>query len=156
MITGGDAYGVSKAEGERLALELGRARGVEVVALRPTLVYGPAAPYWVVGYCERVKQEQVALVDGGVGLANLIFVEDLVDAMWAAAEAPGRRRHVVPGLGRAPGHLGRVPGPLRPHVRQAASALRPALARQARDAGPARLRHAHPASPPPAGHGRAA
>jgi nucleoside-diphosphate-sugar epimerase len=89
MITGGDAYGVSKAEGERLALELGHARGVEVVALRPTLVYGPAAPYWVVGYCERVKQEQVALVDGGVGLANLIFVEDLVDAMWAAAEAPG-------------------------------------------------------------------
>ena len=61
MITGGDAYGVSKAEGERLALELGRARGVEVVALRPTLVYGPAAPYWVVGYFERVKQEQVAL-----------------------------------------------------------------------------------------------
>ena len=89
MISRGDAYGVSKAEGERVALDLGRARGVEVVALRPTLVYGPAAPYWVVGYCERVKHEQVALVDGGTGLANLIFVEDLVDAMWAAAEAPG-------------------------------------------------------------------
>src|SRR5262249_3792773 len=44
---------------------------------------------WVVGYCERVKHEQVALIDGGTGLANLIFVEDLVDAMWAAAEAPG-------------------------------------------------------------------
>jgi nucleoside-diphosphate-sugar epimerase len=89
MITSGDAYGVSKAEGERLALELGRERGVDVVALRPTLVYGPAAPYWVVGYCERVKHEQVALVDGGTGLANLIFIEDLVDAMWAAAETPG-------------------------------------------------------------------
>ncbi len=89
MISRGDAYGVSKAEGERLALELGRARGVEVVALRPTLVYGPAAPLWVVGYLERVKLEQVALVDGGSGLANLIFVEDLVDAMCAAAEAPG-------------------------------------------------------------------
>jgi nucleoside-diphosphate-sugar epimerase len=89
LVTQGDAYGVSKAEGERLALELGRARGVEVVALRPTLVYGPAAPYWVVGYFERVKREQVALIDGGTGLANLIFVEDLVDAMWAGAEAPG-------------------------------------------------------------------
>jgi nucleoside-diphosphate-sugar epimerase len=89
MITSGDAYGVSKAEGERLALKLGPERGVEVVALRPTLVYGPAAPYWIVGYCERVKHEQVALVDGGTGLANLIFVEDLVDAMWAAAETPG-------------------------------------------------------------------
>lgn len=75
--------------GEALALELGRARGLEVVVLRPTLVYGPAAPYWVVGYFERVKHEQVALIDGGTGLANLIFVEDLVDAMWAAAEASG-------------------------------------------------------------------
>ena len=88
MITRGDAYGVSKAEGEQLALELGAARGVEVVALRPTLVYGPGAPLWVVGYLERVKLEQVALVNGGTGLANLIFVEDLVDAMCAAADAP--------------------------------------------------------------------
>src|SRR5262249_7957398 len=89
MISRGDAYGVSKAEGERLALDLGRARGGEVGALRPPLVYGPAAPYWVVGYCERVKHEQVALVDGGTGIVNLIFVEDLIDAMWAAAEVPG-------------------------------------------------------------------
>jgi nucleoside-diphosphate-sugar epimerase len=89
LVTGGDAYGLSKAEGEQLAFELGRAAGVEVVALRPTLVYGPAAPYWVVGYFERVKREEVALVDGGTGLANLLYVEDLVDAMWAAAEAPG-------------------------------------------------------------------
>src|SRR5262245_45498354 len=89
LVTGGDAYGLSKAEGERLAFELGCASGVEVVALRPTLVYGPAAPYWVVGYFERVKREEVALVDDGTGLANLLYVEDLVDAMLAAAEAPG-------------------------------------------------------------------
>jgi nucleoside-diphosphate-sugar epimerase len=89
LITEGDAYGVSKAEGERLALELGRARGLEVVVLRPTLVYGPGAPYWVVGYFERVKHEQVVLIDGGAGLANLLFVEDLIDSMWAAAETPG-------------------------------------------------------------------
>lgn len=85
----GDAYGVSKAEGERAAFEIGHARGVEVVALRPTLVYGPGAPFWVVSYFERVKTEQVVLIDGGRGLANLIFVEDLVDAMLAAATRPG-------------------------------------------------------------------
>jgi nucleoside-diphosphate-sugar epimerase len=89
LVTRGDAYGVSKAEGEQLARELGRQRGIEVVVLRPTLVYGPAAPYWLVGYFDRVRREEVALVDGGTGLANLVFVEDLVDAMWAAAEAPG-------------------------------------------------------------------
>lgn len=84
----GDAYGVSKAEGELVAFERGRELGVEVVALRPTLVYGPAAPLWVLGYFERVKTEQVALIDGGRGLANLVYVDDVVDAMWSAATAP--------------------------------------------------------------------
>jgi len=88
MIIEGDPYGVSKGEGERLALEVGARLGLEVVVLRPTLVYGPAAPLWVVSYYERVLREEVALIDGGVGLANLVFVEDLVDAVLAAATAP--------------------------------------------------------------------
>ncbi len=83
-----DAYGISKAEGEVAAFECGRASGVEVVALRPTLVYGPRAPLWVLAYCERVKCEQIALIDGGRGLANLVYVDDLVDAMLLAAERP--------------------------------------------------------------------
>ena len=85
----GDAYGVSKGEGEQAAFALGDQYGVEIVALRPTLVYGPGAPLWVLNYFQRVKCEQVALIDGGTGLANLIFVDDLVDAMCAAAERPG-------------------------------------------------------------------
>jgi nucleoside-diphosphate-sugar epimerase len=85
----GDAYGVSKAEGELAAFALGAARGVEVVALRPTLVYGPRSPLWLVAYFERCRTEQLALIDGGRGLANLIHVDDLVDAMLVAAERPG-------------------------------------------------------------------
>jgi nucleoside-diphosphate-sugar epimerase len=42
----------------------------------------------VLTYFERVRTEQVALIDGGHGLANLVYVEDLVDAMWAAATEP--------------------------------------------------------------------
>ena len=83
-----DAYGISKAEGEIAAFELGRTLGVEVVALRPPLVYGPRAPLWLLAYCERVKNEQVALIDGGSGLVNLVYVDDLVDAMLLAAERP--------------------------------------------------------------------
>jgi nucleoside-diphosphate-sugar epimerase len=85
----GDAYGVTKAEGELAAFELGAKHGVEVVALRPTLVYGPRAPVWLLAYFDRTRREQVALVDGGVGLANLVYVDDLVDAMWTAAQKPG-------------------------------------------------------------------
>ena len=86
---GGDAYGVSKAEGEVAAFELGAKHGVEVVVLRPTLVYGPRAPLWVLAYFDRTRREQVALIDGGEGLANLVYVDDLVEAMWAAAQTPG-------------------------------------------------------------------
>jgi len=85
----GDAYTVSKAEGERVAVELGAAHGVQVVVLRPTLVYGPRSPLWLLSYFERLKQEQLALIDGGKGLANLVYVDDLIDAMWAAAQRPG-------------------------------------------------------------------
>ena len=84
----GDSYGVSKAEGELAAFELGAQHGVEVVALRPTLVYGPRAPLWVLAYFDRTRREQLALIDGGAGLANLVYVDDLVDAMWLAAQHP--------------------------------------------------------------------
>ncbi len=84
----GDAYAVSKAEGEIAAFERGRAGGIEVVALRPTLVYGPGAPLWVLDYFERVKHEQVVLINGGAGLANLVYVDDLVAATIAAITAP--------------------------------------------------------------------
>lgn len=120
----GDAYGVSKGEGERAALAFGRERGLEVVALRPTLVYGPGAPFWLLGYFERTKREQVALIDGGVGLANLIFVEDLVDAMLAAATRPGVGGEACLVSGPTPvpwreylGHFARMCGkPLPPSV----------------------------------------
>lgn len=103
----GDAYGVSKGEGELAALAFGRAHGIEVVALRPTLVYGPGAPFWLVGYFERIKREQIVLIDGGRGLANLLFVEDLVDAMFAAAERPavGGEAFLVSGPAAVPWHV---------------------------------------------------
>jgi len=85
----GDAYAVSKAEGERAAIELGAAYGVQVVVLRPTLVYGPQSPIWLLGYFERVKHEQLALINGGKGLANLLYIDDLIDVMWAAAQRSG-------------------------------------------------------------------
>jgi nucleoside-diphosphate-sugar epimerase len=85
----GDAYGVSKAEGEKAALELGALHGVEVIILRPTLVYGPRSPIWLLGYFNRVKYERLALIDGGAKLVNLVYVDDLIDAMWIAVKKPG-------------------------------------------------------------------
>ena len=88
LTTGGDAYSMSKAEGETLAFAIGAAKGVEIVALRPSLVYGPRSPYWVVSYFERTKNEQITLIDGGAGLANLVWVDDVVEAMITAWQHP--------------------------------------------------------------------
>jgi nucleoside-diphosphate-sugar epimerase len=89
LVRDGDAYSVSKAEGERVALERGAALGVEVVVVRPTLVYGPRSPLWTVSFVERVRHEEVRSIDRGAGLANLVHVDDHVDALLAAAAAPG-------------------------------------------------------------------
>lgn len=99
-----DAYGISKAEGEAVAFERGLALGVEVVALRPTLVYGPRSPVWLLGYFERVKNEQVALIGGGAAPANLVYVDDLFDAMWLSATASGAvgEAFLISGTGSVP------------------------------------------------------
>jgi nucleoside-diphosphate-sugar epimerase len=89
LVFSGEPYGVTKAEGERAAFELGTELGVEVVALRPTLVYGPDALLWVRFYLDRTLREQLLLVDEGRGIANLLYVDDLVDTMVAAAARPG-------------------------------------------------------------------
>jgi nucleoside-diphosphate-sugar epimerase len=88
LVSKADAYAVSKAEGEKAAFETGARLGVEIVALRPTLVYGPGSPWWLMSYFERTKNEQIALIDGGTALANLVWVGDLVDAMLVAWKLP--------------------------------------------------------------------
>lgn len=86
---GRDPYAISKSEGERLAFDLGREYGIEVVVLRPTLVYGPASPTWTMWFFRRVKYGQVVLPDWGRGRANLVYVDDLIDALLLAATVPG-------------------------------------------------------------------
>jgi nucleoside-diphosphate-sugar epimerase len=89
LVRDGDVYAATKAEGERVALHVGAARGVEVVVLRPTLVYGPGSALWIVSFLERVRREEVRSIGGGAGLANLVHVDDLVEAIMAAAMRAG-------------------------------------------------------------------
>jgi len=83
----GDHYAVSKAESERAGLARAREVGIEFVVVRPTVVYGPRSGRVLVDL-GRVELERVKLIDGGAGLANLVYVDDLVDGLLAAAEHP--------------------------------------------------------------------
>jgi nucleoside-diphosphate-sugar epimerase len=94
LVRSGNPYDVSKAEAEEAATALARRRGVEFVILRPTLVYGPGCEPWVNTLVRRLKHEQLYLIDGGRGLANVVHVDDLIEAMLLSAvraDAPNRR-----------------------------------------------------------------
>lgn len=88
-VTDGSPYEVSKAEGERAALGFGGENGLEVVVIRPTLVYGPGSQTWTLKLVQRVKYDRVILVAGGTGITNVVYVDDVTWAMMLAAVAPG-------------------------------------------------------------------
>jgi nucleoside-diphosphate-sugar epimerase len=85
LIDNGSPYAVSKAEGEAIALSYHTRGEIEVCVIRPTCVYGPRSATWVLAPFGRVRDEQILLVDGGWGLINLVYVDDLVDLMFTAA-----------------------------------------------------------------------
>ena len=95
-------YGVTKRDQEELALVLGRAYGLETVALRYLNVYGPrqalANPYTGVAaiFAARVLSGRPPRVfeDGGQ-LRDLVHVSDVVAATLAAMTAPGAPGHAI-------------------------------------------------------------
>jgi nucleoside-diphosphate-sugar epimerase len=91
-----DAYVRGKIEAERAALDLHRDLGVPLVILRPTIVYGPFGS-WTIDTVDRIRRGRQAIVDEGVGVCNVLYVDNLVDAMFLAAEpvdAAGQVFHV--------------------------------------------------------------
>jgi nucleoside-diphosphate-sugar epimerase len=82
------AYNNAKVRAER-ALRRSRARGkVEIVMLRPGIVFGPRSR-WVTEFADALLGGRAVLVDGGRGVCNSIYVDNLVHAIELAARATG-------------------------------------------------------------------
>lgn len=82
----GDAYNDSKLEAERIILNYAITRDLPVVVLQPTIVYGPFAPVWTINVLKRLKQGPMILVDGGDGICNAVYIDDVVNAAVLAAD----------------------------------------------------------------------
>lgn len=80
-------YEETKAEGEQLALSLGRANGLEVTALRPTPVYGPGDTR-LLKLFKLAHRRPVVMIGPGTADYHLVYIEDLTDAFVLAAHAP--------------------------------------------------------------------
>jgi len=94
----GFAYADSKIEAEEAALSY-VGRGLSVAVVQPTVVYGPFGNTFTTKPLQMLKTGRVILVNGGSGLANLVYVDDVVSAMIAAAvhEAAHGERFLVSG-----------------------------------------------------------
>ena len=85
----GDPYGVSKCEAEAGLRALSQETGMEVVIIRPPLVYGPGVKANVLAMM-RWLQRGVPLPLGGVtaNRRSLVFLDNLVDLIVTCIDHP--------------------------------------------------------------------
>ena len=83
----GDIYQETKAEGERLALELGRKRGVPVAVIRPGAIYGPGERR-LLKLFRAVARGRYAIVGDGRAFYHPVYVDDLLDGYLLLLERP--------------------------------------------------------------------
>jgi len=79
----GDNYCDNKGRAERVVARFGR-QGMGTVILRPSIVYGPYSA-WSTRLVHNLRQNIVALIDGGRGACNTVYVDNLIDAIFLAA-----------------------------------------------------------------------
>lgn len=86
FIKSDDVYVSSKIEAERILWKYYNKHNFPLVVLRPLIIYGPYGAYWTVRIVKEILEGAI-LVNGGNGAANLIYVDNLIDAVLLAIES---------------------------------------------------------------------
>ena len=81
----GEAYSDAKAAAEAVVTAAGKRGLFETVVLRPTIVYGPYS-FFVTPIVQDARRGIISLIDGGRGLCNAVYVDDVCDAVMAAVD----------------------------------------------------------------------
>ncbi len=81
----GEAYSDAKAAAEAVVAAAGRRGAIETVVLRPAIVYGPYS-FFVTPIVGDARDGVVSLIDGGRGICNAVYVDDVCEAIVAALE----------------------------------------------------------------------
>jgi nucleoside-diphosphate-sugar epimerase len=94
----GDPYCDNKGRAEQEVLRFYR-RGLPTVILRPSIVYGPYSA-WSTRLVQDLRENHVAVIDGGKGTCNTTYVDNLVDAIFSSIQndrAPGQAFFITDG-----------------------------------------------------------
>jgi nucleoside-diphosphate-sugar epimerase len=81
------AYNNAKVAAEREWHRLERRGGPQIVVLRPAIVFGPRSR-WVASCAEELLAGRAYLIDGGRGVCNTIYVDNLLHAARLALTVP--------------------------------------------------------------------
>lgn len=84
----GDLYGDSKARAERVARDEADRLGLELVILRPTMIYGPTSPSWTITPFETIQRGLPIIIGDGNDLLDAVYVDDVANAFVLAGRVP--------------------------------------------------------------------
>lgn len=96
-VPNGNGYRDTKIAIEEELLAFARDRGLDLVILQPTIVYGPAGGAWTDSPVRELLTGEVVLPASGEGLCNAVFVDDVCQAAIAALTAgiPSGERFLI-------------------------------------------------------------
>ncbi len=81
----GEPYCDTKLDAEEAVREFVRDRGLPAVIVQPTEVFGPDDKNWTIGPLQLIRSGRMMLASGGIGLVQLIYQDDVVEGILAAA-----------------------------------------------------------------------
>lgn len=106
-----DPYGISKLEAERALIDYGRESGLEVVIVRPPLVYGPGVRANFLQLMSAIAKGVPLPLGSIAARRSLIFVDNLADALVHCTTDPraaGETFHVTDGRDLSVSELARA------------------------------------------------
>jgi nucleoside-diphosphate-sugar epimerase/predicted dehydrogenase len=86
---GHDPYGKAKSRMAHMVERFSEKHTeLQVVIMEPTCVFGPRGDAFVQTPIKQMLSEEFYLIDSGKGIANLVYIDNLVDALFLAAISP--------------------------------------------------------------------
>ena len=83
----GRVYGDTKIDAEKICWEYGK-KGIPIVVLRPSIVYGPYTKLWISKFAERIYSGKWGIFsENGEGICNLVYIEDVIRAVLLSLES---------------------------------------------------------------------
>jgi nucleoside-diphosphate-sugar epimerase len=82
----GNLYCDTKIAAEKVVWAAHQEAGLPVVVLRPANVYGPYSNPWTLRPIKLVNSGQMMLINGGTGICNYVYVDNLIDATLLATK----------------------------------------------------------------------